>query len=83
MKKELWFKAKTFGYGWYPSTWQGWLVTIVYLILFTLSAITFSITSNQNKVNFLIPYITTILILTITLIIIAKVKGEKARWRWG
>lgn len=23
-----WFRRKTFGYGWTPQTWQGWLITI-------------------------------------------------------
>ena len=21
---KYWFKAKTYGYGWTPATWQGW-----------------------------------------------------------
>jgi hypothetical protein len=23
----LWFRPKSFGYGWTPATWEGWLVT--------------------------------------------------------
>ena len=30
--KQLWFKAKTYGYGWYPVTWQGWLVILIYVL---------------------------------------------------
>jgi hypothetical protein len=25
-----WFRAKTYGWGWTPSTWQGWTVTAVW-----------------------------------------------------
>ena len=33
---QLWFKAKKYGYGWYPATWQGWLVILVYLTILGL-----------------------------------------------
>jgi hypothetical protein len=28
-----WFKPRTFGYGWSPAGWQGWLVTALWLVL--------------------------------------------------
>lgn len=28
-KNKLWFKAKNYGWGWYPVTWEGWTVTII------------------------------------------------------
>lgn len=31
--KGYWFKAKPFGWGWTPVTWQGWLVILVYIAL--------------------------------------------------
>jgi hypothetical protein len=29
-EKTIWFRRKTYGWGWTPNTWQGWLVTILY-----------------------------------------------------
>lgn len=31
-EKKFWFKRKRYGYGWAPSTWQGWLVIAVYVV---------------------------------------------------
>jgi hypothetical protein len=31
MHQRLWFKAKEYGYGWYPCTWEGWLVLVVFI----------------------------------------------------
>ena len=32
MNKKIWFKAKKFGLGWRPITWQGWIITAAYVI---------------------------------------------------
>lgn len=35
--KKLWFRARRFGWGWYPVSWQGWAVSILYAFLLALS----------------------------------------------
>ncbi len=30
MSDKLWFKAKKFGWGWTPCSWEGWTVTGLY-----------------------------------------------------
>jgi hypothetical protein len=36
MDREPWFRARTgrFSYGWTPVTWQGWLVTLIGVLVF-------------------------------------------------
>ena len=81
MQDKLWFKAKRYGWGWYPVSWQGWSVTFLYIILLILFSQTIDETSPKNEIflTFLLP----IILLTITLIKIAYRKGEKPKWRWG
>ena len=31
--KTRWFKRKAYGWGWTPSTWQGWSVTAIYALV--------------------------------------------------
>lgn len=38
--KQLWFKRKTYGWGWVPVTWQGWLLTFGYVALLLLFGLT-------------------------------------------
>jgi uncharacterized membrane protein YhaH (DUF805 family) len=81
MGKKLWFKAKNFGWGWYPSSWQGWLIMIIYLVV--IIKIFYRIDSTPHSgsdtlVNFVIPFI----VSTIVLIIICYKTGEKPEWRW-
>ena len=73
--ENKWFKAKIYGYGWYPYTWQGWLCIIIWAILFVIGMKIFT-------QNWLINVIFNTSI-TLVLIYISYIKGEKARWRWG
>ena len=74
MTNNLWFKRKTYGYGWTPATWQGWAVIIIWLILFY-----FAVTKIDSQIMKLV----SILILTGILIFVSYKKGEKPKWQWG
>lgn len=74
MKNNLWFKRKAYGYGWTPTTWQGWAVIIVWLISFYLVI---------TGVNSELIKLLSILILTGILIFVSYKKGEKPKWQWG
>jgi len=77
--KHYWFKAKTYGYGWCPATWQGWLIILVYLIVFVALAYIFE----TNIGKYLVLYLISVFISTGLLIYISYKKGEPAKWRWG
>ena len=79
--KGYWFKAKLFGWGWTPVTWQGWIVTLIYVALLILFALTIDENSSDKEVLF--TFILPAVLLTITFIRIAYKKGEKPRWNWG
>jgi len=78
--KTLYFKRKTYGYGWTPATWQGWGITIAYaVILIVLGSSVDTNNSREVMLMFVLPF----LILTIAFIGIAYKTGEKPRWQWG
>jgi hypothetical protein len=83
--KNLWFKRKKYGWGWVPVTWQGWFVTLLYVVLISLlivsreEAIPGNPDSGSNFLVFGLP----IIVLTTLLLFIAYKKGEKPRWQWG
>lgn len=77
-KPRSWFPAKTYGWGWGPpSTWQGWLVLLGYLVLLVLAIVVFP--PERNRTEFLASEG----ILTGVLIVVCWWKGEPPRWRWG
>jgi hypothetical protein len=77
-KKNYWFAAKTYGWGWgLPTVWQGWLVYGIAAAL--LAAGVFIFPPAANPVLFQI-YTWGVLV---ALVAVCWVKGEPPRWRWG
>ncbi|MFZ2072456.1 MAG: hypothetical protein WAV10_02140 [Minisyncoccia bacterium] len=72
---KIWFKRKRYGWGWYPSSWQGWLVLFVWFILFTSL-----VTKMDNEWLKKFIFVT---LMTGILIFICYKKGEKPKWQWG
>jgi hypothetical protein len=77
MPKPVWFKAKRYGYGWYPATWQGWLVLLAWVLLFAGAYLRWNI--ETQTAYFIADYAAS----TVALIVVCAVTGEKPRWRWG
>ena len=81
MNGKLWFKAKQYGWGWYPATWQGWAVLCFYIV---------ALAGNAHFVDFTpatIPpsacaFLLNVAVLTIFLLIVCYATGEEPRWRW-
>jgi hypothetical protein len=82
MKKgqnKIWFPAKKYGVGWgFPISWQGWVVLLLYVLLFVVG-IKF-VATTPVRTPFFIFYF---LIITCLLIIICWKKGEKIDFRLG
>jgi hypothetical protein len=79
---KLWFRAKRYGLGWYPVTWQGWAVVLMYV--FSITALATYMNNHEHSVSdFLMSFFPILYIQTVFLIIICYAKGEKPGWRWG
>ena len=88
-KRSIWFRAKSFGWGWYPATWQGWAITLLYLVLYTLSGLVFvfmtpdAVRAGGSVEAGFILFLSLIALLTASLLAVCYRYGEKPRWRWG
>jgi hypothetical protein len=77
-----WFKAKAYGWGWTPATWQGWLILVVFVALIALNFFRLDAGSHSAS-DTLRPFIIQTFLLAILLIGICYATGEKPRWQWG
>jgi len=73
-----WFKRKLYGWGWTPAKWQGWFVSVLYIFIILLLALTANKNSSFSQILF--TFIIPIALLTIVLFWIIYKKGEKPRW---
>lgn len=80
--KNIWFKAKKYGWGWYPVTWQGWAVIGVYVVFFVRYIQLVDAASRTGSHGIFEEFLK-IGALTGVLIGICYAKGEPPRWRWG
>lgn len=82
MKNPIWFKAKKYGYGWTPSTWQGWLILLFFIVAITGNF--FRIQAYSTDItDTLISFIPESIVMILLLIYICMLTGEEAKWRWG
>lgn len=80
--KKWWFSAKDYGWGWQPSSWQGWVILLVF-IGFNL-AVFFGIDRLSHSVSdTLMVFLPISLVSDVVLILICYRTGEKPEWRWG
>ncbi|HVZ10992.1 MAG TPA: hypothetical protein VG941_01010 [Candidatus Paceibacterota bacterium] len=80
--KKVWFKAKRYGYGWYPAAWQGWLILAVFVILTVRNMTQISAGDEADgAIGALV--VVQECILVAVLIFLCWLTGEKVAWRWG
>lgn len=77
---KIWFKRKTYGWGWTPASWEGWVVLVAYLvIIFILASAVEGESQREVGLFFILPGV----IVTAALIRICYKTGESPRWQWG
>lgn len=75
-----WFRAKLFGLGWYPISWQGWLLTIIYdaaIVGFIVRADIASHSVSDALLSFAVPF----LVLSVLYLAICYATGELPVWK--
>lgn len=82
MTTKFWFKRKRYGWGWYPATWEGWLVLCVVVGLIVADFFRIDATSHSASDTLMSLFVDTLAIITLLIIICYK-KGETPRWQWG
>ena len=75
--KKYWFKRKLYGWGWIPVTWQGWLITALFLAVILVQALAIK---NGGQTIY---YTIRIIFFAAALIWICFATGEKPKWTWG
>lgn len=77
-----WFKRKLYGWGWTPATWQGWLTTLLFIVIILANG--FYLATFPQPTKRQLQFFFGILVISIiTLITICYKTGEKPRWMWG
>lgn len=79
--KRLWFRAKDYGWGWRPASWQGWLSLIVFVTLL-IGGLRWIDTQSLSTTDTLYGAISYTAALIFLLIALCAHTGERPQWRW-
>lgn len=82
MADKKWFRAKRYGWGWVPVTWQAWVVVFVYVCVIVLGAALLINNLNPSNIQLALFFVWTF-IWTLPLMYLGFTKGEEPHWRWG
>lgn len=77
MSNKYWFKRKLYGWGWSPSSWEGWVVVGVFLAVIVVIASSFDTTIT------ILEAIGLLAVPVLLLLAICYMTGEKPHWQWG
>lgn len=72
-----WFKAKRFGWGWTPATWQGWLVLMIGIGIALLGVY---VGEHDDAPGAALLGVVAALVLVFY---VGYKKGERPHWYWG
>ena len=84
-KPKYWFKTRKYGYGWMPSTWQGWTLTAGHIgLIVAISYFMFGeIDSSEAETSQLLFFYGLIAVQTLVFISLVRQKAPPMKWRWG
>ena len=80
--KTLWFRRKSYGWGWYPATWQGWVILLMFIGLLVANALV--LVQNQEPTSSALTwFFIREAMLVLGVLAICYKTGEKPKWKWG
>jgi hypothetical protein len=79
---RLWFRAKRFGWGWQPQTWEGWAVLGTWVAVNVCTFLVADFFSHSGS-DTLIACAPMFVFSTSALLVCCYAKGEAPWWRWG
>lgn len=77
-----WFKAKLYGWGWTPATWQGWIAVLMFVLFLLWNARLLTNTVEPTNEE-LLTFFARLLVGLILLLVITYKTSEKPHWHWG
>lgn len=83
MEKTYWFKRRRYGWGWFPASWQGWVIVGAYLALILGGAFYFEDSASDNTSEEMTIYLTMVLAASALLLYLSHRFGPPPKWRWG
>ena len=80
---HYWFRAKRYGWGWTPSSWEGWALLVAWAVVFTALVAGCIAAAEASMGALLVVLLILTFASTLVLVWLSYRHGEPPRWRWG
>lgn len=80
---KYWFKRRRYGYGWVPTTWQGWASVGAFVAIIAGGVVMIKDTPRGKLTSEVYLYLLAVLAAAVCLVAISHKKGPKPHWQWG
>ena len=82
---HLWFRARSYGWGWTPITIEGWIVLAAFLlgVAIDVAIYTYRLHRGADQRSAMTAFLLWLGILVAALIATCFATGERPRWHWG
>lgn len=81
---KYWFRPKSYGYGLVPISWEGWLATLIFILILLVSVYINDIYSETFSLNQILRFILDLIIISTLFMVVFKDKIEgELKWNWG
>jgi hypothetical protein len=82
---KLWFKARSYGWGWTPISVEGWIVVLgsALLILAGAAAFVYRVSHGADPRLAIVLFMAWNVLVGGCVVAICRMTGQKPRWRWG
>lgn len=81
-KNSHWFKNKKYGYGWQPSSWQGWVLVVSHVSFLVVIALLIEGDPHLNLVH-IFGFGFLAILATFILFYTAINHAPRPKWQWG
>lgn len=78
--KPIWFRARSYGWGWTPNTWEGWVLTLGFIAVIVGGSALYEAMPSTPLARIFIPFM---ILFTIIFVSICYFTGEKPEWKWA
>jgi hypothetical protein len=81
--KKYWMKRRRYGWGWTPTTWQGWLFIFSQTIILLIAASQLPTKAIHPSVDQVLKLLAILVCVFLALITVGSQTGPMPHWRWG
>lgn len=81
--KKYLMKRRRYGWGWIPTSWQGWLFLVLQLSVIVTTATFLPVKPTQPTIAELVRFFLIVGFSITSIILISTVTSPTPKWRWG